>query len=73
MTLWRTVADHGAQTYYFESVLMPTVIWADLTKIDFKEGSQPRRIAIERSVGLAGDISDKFEPAEPFKWLGEEQ
>ncbi|MEM8681053.1 MAG: linear amide C-N hydrolase [Planctomycetota bacterium] len=73
MTLWRTVADHGAETYYFESVLMPTVIWADLTKIDFKEGSKPRKIAIERGATLAGDVSDKFEPAKPFEWLGEKQ
>jgi penicillin V acylase-like amidase (Ntn superfamily) len=69
MTLWRTVADQGAKVYYFESVLMPTVIWADLKKIDFKEGSGVRKIAIEPETRLAGDISAKFEPAEPFDWL----
>lgn len=69
MTLWRTVADHGAKVYYFESVLMPTVIWADLKKIDFKKSSRPRKIAIERDTALAGDVSAKFEKAEPFEWL----
>jgi choloylglycine hydrolase len=72
MTLWRTVANHGAKIYYFESVLMPTVIWADLKKIDFKEGSGPRKIAIDPGTPLTGDVSAKFEPAEPFSWLAGE-
>jgi len=69
MTLWLTVADHGAKVYYFESVLMPAVMWADLKKIDFKEGSGSRKIVIEPETALAGDVSAKFEPSEPFKWL----
>ncbi len=69
MTLWRTVADHGTKVYYFESVLMPTVIWVHLKRIDFKEGSGAKKIAIQPDTALAGEVSGKFQPAKPFKWL----
>ncbi len=68
-TLWRTVADHSAKVYYFESVLIPAVFWVDLKKIDFKKGSGAKKIAIESGKALAGDVSAKFKPAKPFKWL----
>jgi len=69
MTLWRTVADHGAKVYYFESAIMPSLIWVDLNKVDFTAGAGAKKIAIEYETALAGDVSDEFEPAEPFKWL----
>jgi penicillin V acylase-like amidase (Ntn superfamily) len=69
MTLWRTVADHEAKVYYFESVLSPTVLWIDLKNVNFKEGSGARTIAIEPESDLAGDISSKLERAAPFEWL----
>lgn len=69
MTLWRTVADQGAKVYYFESAIMPAVFWVDLNKVDFKEGSGAKKIGIEPEKALAGEVSAKFEPAEPFKWL----
>ena len=34
-TLWRTVIDHDAKRYYFDSVINPSVIWVDLDKVDF--------------------------------------
>ena len=70
MTFWRTVADHGDKIYYFESVLMPAVLWVDLKTIEFNLESGPRKIAIERDSSFAGDISGEFEKAEPFKLLG---
>lgn len=69
MTLWRSVADHGKKVYYFESVLIPTVLWVDLSEIDLNEGSGARTVAIEPESALAGDVSSKLEKAEPFKWL----
>ena len=69
MTLWRTVADHSNLTYYFESVLNPSVLWVDLNKIDFSEGSGARTIALGRESRLAGEVSAEFEPAEPFDWI----
>jgi choloylglycine hydrolase len=69
MTLWRTVADHDTKTYYFESVLTPAVLWVDMDKLDLSEGSGAKTVAIEPDAGLAGEISAKFELAEPFAWL----
>lgn len=70
MTLWRTVADHTAKFYYFESAVFPSVCWIDMSKVDLKEGAQPKVVAIERGKPLAGEISGSLKPAEPFKWLG---
>jgi penicillin V acylase-like amidase (Ntn superfamily) len=72
MTLWRTVADHGAKVFYFESVVFPAVSWVDFSKVDFSEGAAPKTIRIERGQALAGELSGSFKAAEPFKWLGVE-
>jgi len=69
MTLWRSVSDQGNKMYYFETALMPAVLWVDLNKIDFAKGSGVRKIPIDAKTSLAGDVSVKFEPAEPFKWI----
>jgi choloylglycine hydrolase len=72
MTLWRTVADHGSRTYYFESAVFPAVSWIDMSKVDLKEGAEPKVIRIERGNPLAGELSGSMKPATPFKWLGAE-
>jgi choloylglycine hydrolase len=72
MTLWRTVADHENMTFYFESVLNPSVLWVDLNNIDFAAGSGARTIPLTRQTRLAGEVSAEFKPAEPIKWLGSE-
>ncbi|MGL4422307.1 MAG: linear amide C-N hydrolase [Gemmataceae bacterium] len=72
MTLWRTVADHKAKIYYFESAIFPSICWVDMSKVDLKEGAAPKVIRIERGQPLAGEISSTFKPATPFKWLGVE-
>lgn len=33
-TLWRTVVDHDARRYYFESAVLPAVFWVDIAKLD---------------------------------------
>lgn len=70
MTLWRTVADHKARVYYFESAVFPSVCWIDMGKVDLREGAEPKVVAIERGKPLAGEISSSLKPATPFKWLG---
>jgi penicillin V acylase-like amidase (Ntn superfamily) len=69
MTLWRTAADQGTKIYYFESAVLPALLWVDLKKVDFKEGAGARTIPINTETPL-GDVTAKFKPAEPFKWLG---
>lgn len=72
MTLWRTVADHHAKAYYFESALFPSVSWIDFSKVDMSESGVPKVVRIERGQPLAGELSGTFQPAAPFKWLGVE-
>ncbi len=69
MTLWRSVLDQGAKVYYFETALMPAVMWIDLNKIDFAKGSGVRKIPIDAKTALAGEVSAEFAPAEPFNWV----
>ena len=72
-TLWRSVLDCGSKVYYFETFLMPSVMWVDLNKVDFKEGSGVRKIPISGRVDaiLAGDVTAKFVPAEPIRWMSD--
>jgi hypothetical protein len=39
-TLWRTLIDHDAKRYYFDSVINPSVIWVNLDKVDLKPGAK---------------------------------
>jgi len=68
MTLWRSVLDQGSNVYYFETALMPAVMWVDLNKIDFAKGSGVRKIPIDAKTAISGDVSSEFKPAEP-KWV----
>ena len=45
------------------------VLWVDLKKVDFMEGAGARTIPINVDTPL-GYLTSKFNPAEPFKWLG---
>jgi choloylglycine hydrolase len=68
-TLWRSVSDHDAKRYYFESTIRPAVFWVDLDKVDLSAGAPTMTLDVLGSKGLADEVSDRFEPAEPFKWL----
>lgn len=68
-TLWRTVIDHDAKRYYFDSVINPSVIWVDFDKINFAAGSSPKVFKLGDSDNNGGELSSLFKPAKPFKWL----
>lgn len=68
-TLWRTVADHDARRYYFESTLRPAVFWVDLDKVNLAPGANVTKLATLSSKTLAGEVSAEFKPAEPFKFM----
>ena len=68
-TVWRSVADHESGRYYFESAISPNVYWVEINKLDLSEGADPQKLELKGHPILAGDVSDKFAPAEPFKWL----
>lgn len=71
-TRWRTVVDHKALRYYFESALSPNTFWVELQNIDFAAGAPTRKLALgegERTI-YAGDASGAFVTAAPFAFLG---
>jgi choloylglycine hydrolase len=68
-TLWRTVADIKARRYYFESAFSPTVFWVDMEKLNLSPGAKPGKLSLSGNPILAGEVSDQFVPAEPFKFL----
>lgn len=68
-TLWRSVADTKAKRYYFEPALNPSVFWVDLEKLKLEPGSQPSKLDLSGGPILAGEVSGKFIPVEPFKFL----
>ncbi len=67
-TLWRTIADHDAKRYYFESTIKPAVIWVDLDQLDLSPGADVMTLDTARD-GLAGEVSAEFRPAEPFAFM----
>lgn len=68
-TLWRTVIDHDARRYFFDSVINPSVVWVDLDKIDLAEGAAPARLAFQGLEDVGGNVSDRLVPTEPFEFL----
>ena len=69
MTLWRTVADHDAKIYYFESALIPAVLWVDLNKVDLSKGAGAKTLPIDAAKPVGGDVSSLLKPAKPYAWL----
>ncbi|MGX7745102.1 linear amide C-N hydrolase [Rhodopseudomonas parapalustris] len=72
-TRWRSVADHKRKLYFFESALTPNVFWVDLTKIEFAaDKGMVKKLDLgpgQRNT-FAGEVHDRFKPAEPFKFQG---
>ncbi len=68
-TMWRTVADSKARRYYYESVFSPVVFWVDLDQLDLSPQGTPRKLDLQGHPILSGEVSAKFLPATPFKWL----
>lgn len=70
-TRWRTVVDHKALRYFFESALSPNTFWVELGNLDFSPGAPTLRLQLgegEKTI-YAGDASSAFERAEPFTFL----
>jgi len=68
-TIWRTVSDTQAKRYYYESAFSPAIFWVDLEKLSLAPGATPARLDLSGNPILSGEVSDKFAPAEPFKFL----
>lgn len=68
-TQWRTVVDIDAGRFYFDPADSPAVFWVDIEKLSLSPEDKPTKLDIGESPVLAGEVSDKFVPAEPFKFL----
>jgi penicillin V acylase-like amidase (Ntn superfamily) len=68
-TLWRSVSDQDARRYYFEMTTRPAVFWVDMDKVDLAAGAPVKAIDVDTPEVLFGEISAKFEPAEPLTWV----
>ena len=68
-TLWRTISDHKALRYYFDSANSPSAFWVDIAKLDLKEGAQVRTLDLLDYPTFSGEVSAEFKDAKPFIWL----
>ena len=59
-TRWRTVVDHQAELYFFESAVSPNIVWIDLKEVDFSPGAH----------NYAGEVSSQFVVTPAFTFLG---
>ena len=60
-TRWVSVTDVTNNIYYFNSTSAPNIIWIDLNKINFKEGT-PILSIDPTNIHLEGDITTQFAP-----------
>ena len=67
--IWRTVSDIDAGRYFYQSSYSPSIFWVDLGKLKLEPGSSPARLDLSARPLLDGEVSDKFVPAEPFKFV----
>ena len=68
-TIWRTVSDAGEKRYYFESSFNPSIFWVDIAKLNLEVGAKPLKLDLKERPIYAGEVSDKFVAAEPFKFI----
>ena len=69
-TRWRSVADQKHLIYYFETLLSPNTIRADLNLFDLSEGAPVRKLDLAEGQVYNGEISSCFLNAVPFVFQG---
>jgi choloylglycine hydrolase len=67
-TRWRAVADLTNRVYYFESAASPAVLWVRLDRLMLDTGSPVLKLDLGSDPDLAGEVSGKFEKAEPLRF-----
>jgi len=70
-TTWRTVSDQNSRVYYFDSATSPNTFWVDFSKLELAEGAAVKKLPVSGGEIYGGEVSEKFQPAEPFAWLPE--
>ena len=64
-TIWRTVADLTYGYYYFESTVSPSIIWADFSAFDLKEGAPAMKLDLAGDPDYSGNVTKKFVKGNP--------
>jgi penicillin V acylase-like amidase (Ntn superfamily) len=72
-TIWRTVTDLTDRVLFYDSVVSPQIFWVDLKKLKFDEGESVRKLTVVGNFDLMGEVSEKCEKAELFKFLPPEK
>jgi penicillin V acylase-like amidase (Ntn superfamily) len=67
-TLWRTVYDQKNKVFYFDSATSPNAFWVPLADLDFTKGAPVKKLTMAGGKIYAGNASNKFEVATPFKF-----
>src|ERR1700691_5786260 len=68
-TIFRTVADLTNGIYYYESTLSPNIVWLDLRKLNLAAGAPVEKLDLVVNPNLIGDVTARFGPAAPFKFM----
>ena len=68
-TLWLTVSDQKNRVYYYQDTKSPSVVWADMKKLDFSEGSGARKLQLAGNPDVGGNQTSNFKPADAFKFM----
>lgn len=68
-TLWRSVIEHEAKRYYFDSVINPAVLWVDLESLDLSPAGKPLKLHLNDPSDQGGDVSGRMAPSAPFEFL----
>ncbi|WP_234682706.1 linear amide C-N hydrolase [Bradyrhizobium monzae] len=66
-TLWRSISNQTSLTYCFETARTPNTFWIDLKKFDLSDGAPTKRLELTNGQIYAGEASEQFKPAAPFK------
>lgn len=68
-TLWRTIADHEAKRFYFESCTQPTIFWLDIDKVNLNEGAPIMSVEVDGPDFLAGDVTKQLQESTQLTWM----
>ncbi len=69
-TLWTSIADSTARRYYYQDTLSPDIVWVELDRLAFDTSAPSRRLNLQGHPIIHGEVSDRFEAADPFTFLG---
>jgi len=66
-TWWRSVMDLTHRIYYFNRINNSTLVWVNMSKLDFSPHAPERGYDVEWGpAGVNGDITNRLKIAKPF-------